>query len=120
MRSSTRWMASWRLATAQRPSSISCPFLDLLSRLGRRQAGYLGKEIEDLPVPLRADRPIDRHTLVAVFEPLSTEAVVEIAPARIGAHRGQHVVLRFVEIKMVVLVEDNRLPVIARQLPRLV
>src|SRR5205823_11123362 len=82
-------------------------------------AGDFTKQLEKASFPLAADGPVDRHALVARVEPFALHAIVETTPRRMLADGGDEMVLRFVEIEVVVLIEQDRLAVVAGHVPRL-
>src|SRR5204863_3106449 len=88
-------------------------------RLAGVCAGDFTKQLEKTSFPIAADVPVDRHALVALLETLALHAKVEATPRRMLAHGGDEVVLRLVECEVVVLVEQNRLAVVAGHSPRL-
>ncbi len=70
-----------------------------------------------LALAVRTQAPIDRDTLVAVVELFAFQPVIKVTPRRVLADGRAEMVLRLVEIEVVVLVEQNRLAVVAGNLP---
>src|SRR6202043_1580313 len=79
---------------------------------------HLRQQVEESSLPFTSNRPIHRRTLVAILELLPVSPVVEESPRHVLLHRGHHIVTRFVEVRVVILVEQNRLQRIPHHRPR--
>src|SRR5688572_10491770 len=82
-----------------------------------RAAGDIAKHIEKGAFPGSIDSPIHGRTLIAIH--VIVFARIKVTPRGISGERGAEIVHRLIEIKMIVLVEQNRHWTIRRQRARL-
>src|SRR5438128_1277903 len=83
----------------------------------RIASGNLGDLREEAPLTCRVDSPIRRHALISVPKAFTGPAVVEVAPRRVDAGGGDHMIEWSVEIEVIIFVDDDRHESITRDAP---